>query len=63
MAWHVHDFDGEVAERKALAVANRRSNSLPSPFKSVALNTGLKIFCTSRMCSPIPTLAPVLSLM
>ena len=27
----------------------------------VALKTGRKIVCTSRMCSPMPTFAPVLS--
>ena len=40
-----------------------RSNSLPSPETTAALQTGRKMRCTSRMCSPIALFAPVLAFM
>ena len=61
MARGIDDFDLELADLEALAVPNRRSKSLPSVFRSVALNTGRKMRCTSLMFSPIPILAPVLA--
>lgn len=51
-------FAAKLADLEAVAVLEQNIEFRSFPETSIALNTGRKIFCTSRMRSPIATFAP-----
>src|SRR3546814_17220221 len=62
----ISDWSSDVCSSDLVPSAKRspstksRSKSEPSVFRSSNAKTGRKIFCTSRICSPMPISAPVL---